>query len=121
MTNEEEREKEISLISKIICVIVTWAKLNGYNPNDVIKKISGWLGAIDSIASFENFSPSWSCVIRALDDEALAEFIIDNIKENIENYDDNEFGITSPLGGYIEMQCSDAAELTEILKREVDL
>ncbi|MBQ1182045.1 MAG: hypothetical protein IIX53_00030, partial [Phascolarctobacterium sp.] len=85
MTNEEEREKEISLISKIICVIVTWAKLNGYNPNDVVKKISGWLGAIDSIASFENFNPSWSCVIRALDDEALAEFIIDSIKEMAES------------------------------------
>lgn len=119
MTNEEE--KEINLISKIIGVIVTWAKLNDYDPSDVLKIISGWLGAFDSIASFENYKPNWSCVIRALDDESLAEFIIDNIKENIENYDDNGIGITSPLGGYIEMNCNDAAELTEILKREVDL
>lgn len=119
MTNEEE--KEINLISKIICTIVTWAKLNGYNPNDLLKKISGWLGAVDSIGNFEDFQPNWSCVIRALDDETLAEFITDNIKENIENYDDNGIGITSPLGGYIEMNCSDVAELTEILKREVDL
>lgn len=119
MTNE--KEKEISFISKIVCVIITWAKLNGYNPNDALKKISGWLGIIDLIGTFEDFKPNWSCVIRALDDEALAQFIIDNIKENLENYDDNEIGITSPLGGYIEMHCSDAAELTEILKREVNL
>lgn len=121
MTNEEE--KEINLISKTICTIATWAKLNGYNPNDVLKKISGWLGAVDSIGNFEDFKPDWSSVIRALDDEALAGYIIDNIKENFDfkNYDDNGFGITSPLGGYIEMNCSDAAELTEILKREVNL
>lgn len=119
MTNKEE--KEIDLISKIISVIVTWAKLNGYEPNDTLKVISGWLGTIDSIGNFEDFKPNWSSVIRVLDDEALAGFIIDNIKENIENHDDNGIGITSPLGGYIEMNCSDAAELTEILKREVDL
>ena len=119
MTNKEE--KEIDLISKITCVIVTWAKLNGYNPNDSLKKVSFYLGTAGSIGNFEDFKPNWSCVIRALDDEALAEFIIDNIKENIENYDDNEIGITSPLGGYIEMKCSDAAELTEIFKREVNL
>ena len=119
MTNKEE--KEIDLTSKIISVIVTWAKLNGYEPNDTLKVISGWLGTIDSIGNFEDFKPNWSSVIRALDDEALAGFIIDNIKENFENYDDNGFRITSPLGGYIEMNCSDTAELTEILKREVDL
>lgn len=121
MTNKEE--KEIDLISKIISVIVTWAKLNGYNPEDELKKISFFLGTVDSIGNFENYKPNWSSVIRALDDEALAGYIIDNIKENFDfkNYDDNGFEITSPLGGYIEMNCSDAAELTEILKREVDL
>ena len=120
MTNEE-KEKEIDFISKIIGVIATWAKLNGYNPNDELKKIREWLEIFDSTADFEDYRPNFSCVIRALDDEALAEFIIDNIKENIANYDDSGIGITSPLGGYIEMNCSDAAELTEILKREVDL
>lgn len=119
MINKEE--KEIDLISKISCVIITWAKLNGYNPNDLLKKVSFYLGAANSIGNFEDFKPNWSCVIRALDDEALAEFIIDNIKENFDNFYDNGFRITSPLGGYIEMNCSDAAELTEILKREVDL
>ena len=118
MTN---KEKEIKFISKIINVIVTWAKLNGYNPNDEFKKIREWLGIFDLTADFEDYRPNFSCVIRALDDEALAGFIIDNIKENIENSDDNGIGITSPFGGYIEMNCSDAAELTEILKREVNL
>lgn len=117
MTNEKEKD----LISKITSVIVTWAKLNDYNPNDALKTIAGWLGTFGITASFEDYKPNWSCVIRALDDEALAEFIFDNIKVNFDNFYDNGFRITSPLGGYIEMQCSDAAELTEILKREVNL
>lgn len=116
-----KNEKEIDFISKIISVIITWAKLNDYNPNDELKKIREYLGIIDSIGSFEDYRPNFSCVIRALDDEALAEFIIDNIKENFDNFYDNGFRITSPLGGYIEMNCSDAAELSGILKREVNL
>lgn len=114
-------EKVIDLICKIVSMIVTWAKLNDYDPNDALKKISGWLGTIDTIADFKDFKPNWSNVIRALDDEALAGFIIDNIKENFDNFYDDGFKITSPFGGYIEMNCSDAAELTEILKREVKL
>lgn len=119
MTNKQE--KEIKFITKIIGIIASWAKLNNYDPDDVMHEIGKFLGNFKEIATFKDYKPNWSCVIRALDDEALAEFITDNIKENIENYDDNGIGITSPLGGYIEMNCSDAAELTEILKREVDL
>lgn len=44
MTNKEE--KEINLISKIVCVIITWAKLNGYNPNDSLKKSVSILGLL---------------------------------------------------------------------------
>ena len=53
MINKEE--KEIDLISKITCVIITWAKLNGYNPNDLLKKVSFYLRAANSIGNFEDF------------------------------------------------------------------
>lgn len=77
MTNKEE--KEIDLISKIISVIVTWAKLNGYEPNDTLKVISGWLGTIDSIVNFEDFKPNWSSVIRALDDAVVFVYLLCHI------------------------------------------
>lgn len=114
-------EKQIQFVSKIVGIIASWAKLNNYEPDNVMQEVCVFLERFRKYSTLQDYTPTFSEIIRALDDEALAEFIIDNIKENIANYDDSGIGITSPLGGYIEMNCSDAAELTEILKREVDL
>lgn len=93
---------ETNFIVQIIGTINAWACRHGYDNDDTLKKVGGWLSAYTSIATCENYRPTIASIIRSMSDEELAQMMIDIAYENTPiDGGDNYMRIPSPLGGYL--------------------
>ena len=100
MSKQEYQEPDF--IAQIICTICAWANSHGYDEDDVVAKIGEWLVNYTKIATCKNFQPNAGNVIRAMNNEELAQFMLDIAYENtsIEN-GETYMRIPSPFGGYL--------------------
>ena len=74
------------LASRIGDLTIAWAKRNGHNPNLILKLIGDGLVMSSKIGKFEAYRPKYSGLLRSLDNEALANCIIDFINAHDQGY-----------------------------------
>ena len=72
--------------SQVIDLTIAWAKKNGHNPNLILKIVGNGLIAFSKIGDFQIYKPKYSGLLRSLDNEALANCIIDFINAHDQGY-----------------------------------
>ena len=74
------------LASQIGDLTIAWAKRNGHNPNLILKLVGDDLVMSSKIGNFKEYKPKYSGLLRSLDNEALANCIIDFINAHNQGY-----------------------------------
>ena len=74
------------LASQIGDLTIAWSKRNGHNPNLILKLVGDGLVMSSEIGNFEEYRPRYSGLLRSLNNEALANCIIDFINAHDQGF-----------------------------------